>query len=61
VVDNQEVGEQLHVADPRLHRLRVCPVHGFRNYLVYFRSTDDGVVIERVLHGARDIESLFGN
>ncbi|MCI0335275.1 MAG: type II toxin-antitoxin system RelE/ParE family toxin [Planctomycetes bacterium] len=29
-------------------------------YLTFYRPTADGVEIWRVLHGARDIESLFG-
>ena len=29
------------------------------DYLVFYRVTADHIVIERVLHGARDIEALF--
>ena len=29
------------------------------NYVIYFRSIDNGVDIARVLHGARDHESLL--
>jgi toxin ParE1/3/4 len=57
----REAGEQVQGADPRLQGLRVSPVQPFRNYLVFFRPMGDGVAIERALHGARDIESLFGN
>ena len=32
-------------------------VHG--RYLILFTADDDGVVIERVLHGARRLEDLF--
>lgn len=31
----------------------------FKKYLIYYFPTDFGVEIYRVLHGARDIESLF--
>ncbi len=37
--------------------LRVMP-HG--NYLIFYRELDDGVRIERILHGARDVGSLIG-
>ena len=57
---NREVGERCRFSDPRLEGIRVWPVEGFRNHLVYFRPIDDGVQIVRVLHGARDIEALFG-
>jgi toxin ParE1/3/4 len=46
-------------AEDDFQAIRVWPVHGFRNYLVFFIAADDGVVIERVLHGARDVESIF--
>jgi toxin ParE1/3/4 len=37
-------------------RLRGLPVG---NYLIFYRPTDDGVEIARVLHGSRDIDALF--
>jgi toxin ParE1/3/4 len=40
--------------------LRVWPIDGFRNHLIFFHPTNDGVEIVRVLHGARDLEALFG-
>ena len=29
-------------------------------YILFYRPIDDGVEIVRVLHGARDIDSIFG-
>jgi toxin ParE1/3/4 len=29
------------------------------NYLLFYEPTDDGIILVRVLHGAREIESLF--
>ena len=37
--------------------LRVFPV---ANYVIYYRPEGDTVRIERVLHGARDADSLLG-
>jgi toxin ParE1/3/4 len=34
-------------------------VRGFERYLIFYRPTDDGIDVVRVLHGSRDIESLF--
>jgi toxin ParE1/3/4 len=34
-------------------------IKGFKNYLVFYRPSQIGVEIIRVIHGARDIESLF--
>jgi toxin ParE1/3/4 len=36
--------------------LRLFPVD---NYLIFYRQVDAGIDIIRVLHGARDIQSLF--
>jgi toxin ParE1/3/4 len=29
------------------------------NYVIFYVSREDGIEVERVLHGARDLESLF--
>ncbi len=34
-------------------------VPNFRKYLIFYRATDDCIEIIRVLHGARDIQSIF--
>jgi toxin ParE1/3/4 len=44
---------------PELQDLRRWPVHDFENWLVFYRSTDDAIDVLRILHGARDFESLF--
>ena len=40
--------------------MRMFPVKTFSNHLVFYRALENGIEIVRVLHGARDIESLFG-
>ena len=30
------------------------------NYVVFYQPRDDGILVVRVLHGARDIPSVFG-
>ena len=40
------------------HSLRSLPVG---HYIIFYRITDEGVEIARVLHGARDIESIFSD
>lgn len=34
-------------------------MHPFGNYVAYFRITDDGLLVIRVVHGARDIDSII--
>jgi toxin ParE1/3/4 len=57
---NNQCGQLCDFQQLEIAGLRVWPIEGFRNYLVFYRPTDEGVDIWRVLHGARDIESLFG-
>ncbi len=45
--------EQVHLRD-----IGVCQVDEFPQMLVDFRSAGSGVVILRILHAARDVESL---
>lgn len=39
----------------------VCrwPVKGFEKHLIFYRPTDSGIEVVRVLHGARDIDTVF--
>src|ERR1700736_3701889 len=44
----------------RLQEVRTWPVAGFKKYLVFYRPTEDGIEVLRVLHGARDIDTVLG-
>ena len=59
--EHREVGQLCDFQDPETTGMCVWPVDGFRNHLVFYRVSDVGVEIIRVLHGARDIEALFGD
>ena len=54
-----DIGSPWESENPALAGLRVWPVSGFKRYLVFYRSTEDSIQIVRVLHAARDIESIF--
>ncbi len=54
-----ELGGRSESGHKALADLRVWPIHGFRKYLIFYRILPDGIEIRRVIHGARDIESLF--
>ena len=45
--------------NPRLAGLRMIPVPGFDNFLVFYLVTPRTVDIVRVLHGARDLHKIF--
>jgi toxin ParE1/3/4 len=53
------VGERRESSNPRLAGLRVWRIDGFPNHLIFYRLVDDGIEIVRVLHGARDIDSVL--
>jgi len=44
----------------RAGMLRMFPVPGFRNWLVFSRVSDDQVLVVRIVHAKRDLPSLFG-
>jgi len=44
---------------PELQGMRRVAVTGFSRHLVFYQSRGDEVVTLRVVHGARDLESLF--
>jgi toxin ParE1/3/4 len=41
--------------------LRYFPVTGFRAYVIFYRPMTDGIEVFRVLHGARDIDSILAD
>ncbi|MCP9496851.1 MAG: type II toxin-antitoxin system RelE/ParE family toxin [Pyrinomonadaceae bacterium MAG19_C2-C3] len=56
-----------HIGSPRefrlsrLRNIRMWTVKGFEDYLIFYRPTDDGITVLRVLHGRRDIEEIFND
>ena len=45
--------------NPRMKEVRMLPVAGFNNYLVFYRIADDAVRVLYVVHGARHLPRLF--
>lgn len=58
---NHEAGQTCRFGNPETEGLRVWAVERFRNYLIFYRPTDDGIVVERVRHGARNLDALFSS
>ena len=54
------MGASCHFANPLLQGVRRFSVTGFDKWLVFYRATDSGIEVIRVLHGARDIASILG-
>lgn len=43
----------------KLGKIRIWRITGFEKYLIFYREIPDAIEIIRVLHGARDWESLL--
>lgn len=43
----------------QLRDVRIWPVRGFRNYLIFYRIRRASLEVLRVLHGAQDIGNVF--
>ena len=53
------IGAEFEHDHPALAGVRFFPVSRFRNYLVFYRPVADGIEVIRVVHGARDIDTIF--
>lgn len=47
------------LTNPVLQGLRSHPVRGFPNHVIFYLPTGDGIEVVRVLHGARDIDTIL--
>ena len=59
LVDMPGMGSFWQSSKPEFAGLRVWPIRGFENHLIFYRASDEGIEIIRVLHGARDIDRIF--
>jgi toxin ParE1/3/4 len=59
LADYPELGRRYQTTHPRLQELRVWRIGGFENYLIFYRSSEGTLCIERVLYGTRDIDHLL--
>jgi len=44
---------------PELSGIRSWAVASFRNYLVFYKTTDEAIIILAVVHGARNVRQLL--
>jgi len=52
-------GSPKHFRLPRLAGLRSWWVPGFPKHLIYYRATDEAIIIYAVIHGARDVRAVL--
>ncbi len=56
-----ELGASREWMSERLPGLRMWPIPGFPNHLVFYRPVQGGIEVVRVLHAARNIPRAFEN
>lgn len=54
-----EIGAAHRFDSPALSGLRVWPVPRFEHWLIFYRIDDGTLTVVRVIHGARDIPTVF--
>jgi toxin ParE1/3/4 len=57
---NPGLGRSRRFRSSKLRDVRSWRITGFENYLIFYRGVADGIQVNHVYHGARDIEALFG-
>lgn len=53
-----ELGRVMHNENSMLHGARYFILRRFRNHVLYYKPTENGIMVLRVLRGSRDIEHL---
>jgi|HubBroStandDraft_6_1064221.scaffolds.fasta_scaffold452327_2 toxin ParE1/3/4 len=59
ILRNPQSGGPCRFNPTELHGIRRIRISGFPKHLVFYSVLENDVLILRVLHGARDLESLF--
>jgi len=54
-----DMGTSRDFQNPRFSLMRMFPVKKFDKYMIFYQPIQQGILIVRVLHGARDIAALF--
>ncbi len=59
LAETPEIGSLCPFENPLAANIRVWSVRRFNSYLVFYRPESNGIHVARVMHGARDWQSLF--
>ena len=59
IVKMPAIGSHRSYENPLLADVRMLPIGGFGGYLIFYRPLKAGIEVIRVIHGARDLPSLF--
>lgn len=56
-----KIGREKNFGNAELTGLREFPIADFGKYLVFYHEDEDSITIIRVLHGARDLPTIFSD
>ena len=59
LADTPGIGAGREFKNSSLSQMRMLRLRRFQNHLVFYQPVPDGLLIVRVLHGARDIAAFF--
>jgi toxin ParE1/3/4 len=59
VVKHPEIGPLCRFKHSDLQNVRRVPIRGFPRHLIFYQFRQKDLLVLRVLHGARDLESLL--
>ncbi len=59
LAEQPHTGRVQDFGNPQLEGLRCRPVRGFKNFVVFYFPTAEGIDVLHVYHGARDLPALF--
>ena len=60
IADMPGIGTLRDYDNPKFAGMRMLPIQKFSKYLIFYRTTETTIEILRVLHGARDLQAIFG-
>lgn len=53
------IGAPKEFGNPALKGIRILPVRGFEDFLIFYLAQGDAVTVIRVLHGMRDLARIL--
>ena len=53
------IGESYETTNPLYQGLRCFPIPRFPSHIVHYTPLADGIVVIRILHGARDVDRIL--
>ena len=59
LLDAPESGERRDYSNPAYANVRIWRVDGFPNHLIFYRANETDLTVVRVIHGARDYDTMF--